>query len=235
MTSISESVQYPMQHDDWLRTIAIGGLLSFFGFLIIPLFLVYGYMARVIEVNLAGEASPPTFGDWGELLVTGLKVFVIGVIYFLIPAIVAAVTLGGSIAAFATGTSAGTATGVAGLLGGFFVTLVLGLLFGYIAVAGIINFVREDQISAAFDVDRLRQIVLSSEYAVAWLLSIGVFVVASVVAGILNVVPLIGAILGAFVFFYAQIVAADLWADGYTAAMAFESRDDRSKIEELDV
>lgn len=48
--------------------------------------------------------------------------------------------------------------------------------------------------------------------------AVGVFTVASIITGVLNAIPLLGGVTGAFVVFYAQIVAAYLWADGFTDA-----------------
>jgi hypothetical protein len=39
-----------------------------------------------------------------------------------------------------------------------------------------------------------------------------------------NGVPFIGAVITAFVFFYAQMVAAYLWADGFTDAVGGAAR-----------
>jgi hypothetical protein len=225
MASLGDALEYPMEHDDWVKTLLIGGVLSIFAFLLIPIIVVYGYIVRVIRHSLDGDPRPPEFGDWGDLLVDGLKMLVILIVYMLIPAIVAAVTVGGSVAAMATGTRGGAAAGVAGLVVGFLVSFVLALAFGYVAVAAIVNFAREGSVGAAFDFDTLRPILFDSDYAVAWALSVAVFIAVGIVTGVLNIIPFIGAIIGAFVGFYAQIVAARLWADGYGAARGYGTDD----------
>lgn len=230
MSSLGDALRYPTEHDDWMKTILIGGVLSIFGFLLIPIIPVYGYIVRVLKRRLAGEKRPPTFDDWGELFGDGVRVLVIGIVYMLVPAIVGAVTVGGSILAMATETRGGVATGMAGLAFGFLLTFVLSLVFGYVAVAAIVTFAREDRLGAAFDFGTLRTVVFEGDYAVAWLLSIGVFIGAGVVTSVLNVVPVLGAIVGAFVVFYAQIVAANLWADGYSAALEAGGSGDQTEI-----
>lgn len=229
MPTIEEAVRYPMEGEDWLMTILIGGVLSIFGFLIIPLLAVYGYLLRVLERSLDGDPQPPSFGDWGNLIIDGVKVAVIGIVYSIIPGIVFAVTVGGSIAAIATGTRGGAAAGLTGLTVGFFLSIVLSLVFGYVGVAGLINFASENRLGAAFDVGTLSTIVLSREYATAWLLSIVVFFAAAIVAGVLNIVPFLGAIASAFIFFYAQVVAANLWTGGFSDAK--ESEIERGSLE----
>ncbi|MFC6787091.1 DUF4013 domain-containing protein [Halobaculum halobium] len=218
MSQISDAVTYPTEHDDWVKTILIGGVLSAFGFLLLPLLPVYGYIVRVIRHTLEEDPRPPTFGDWEELVVDGAKAVVVGVVYMLVPGIVGAIAVGGSIVAIATGTRSATAAGLAGLAVGALLTVVLSLVFGYVAVAAVVAFADERRVGAAFDVGILKPVVLSGEYATAWALSIAVFLAAGVLVGVLNGIPILGAVVGAFVFFYAQVVAARLWAGGYTDA-----------------
>lgn len=232
MRSLGEALRYPMESDEWIKTVLIGGVLSILGFLLIPLLPVYGYLVRVIRYNLAGDPEPPTFGDWGELFTDGIQFLVIGIVYLLVPAIVGTFTVGGSIAAIATGTQEGAMAGLAGLAVGFLLTFLLSLVFGYIGVAAILNFVHEDRLGAAFDFDAIRTTVMSRDYAVAWLLSLVVFLGASIVSGVLNVVPFLGAIVSAFVFFYVEMVAATLWADGYRATRDVEMGSAQSRAEE---
>lgn len=215
---IESALRYPTESDEWTKTVAIGGVLTLFGFLLLPLFVVYGYVVRVVQECTAGNREPPVFEEWGDLLVDGLQAWVIGIVYLLVPLVVGAVTVGGSIAAMVSGTRAGTAAGLAGLGIGLLVTFVLSLVFGYVAVAAIVNFAREGEFGAAFDFGVLRAVVFDRDYAVAWLVSVVVFIAAGVIAGALNAIPFLGAILGAFVGFYALVVAANLWADGFERA-----------------
>lgn len=218
MPQISDAITYPTEHDDWVKTLLIGGVLSAFGFLLLPLLPVYGYVVRVVRHSLEGDPRPPTFGDWEVLVVDGAKAVLVGAVYLLIPGIVGGVTVGGSLVAIATGTRGGTATGVAGLVVGGLLTVVLSLVFGYVAVAAVVAFADERRIGAAFDPGVLKPVVLSGAYATAWVFSVAVFVGASVLVGVLNGIPILGAVIGAFVFFYAQVVAARLWACGYVDA-----------------
>lgn len=214
-----EAITYPTESDDWIKTVLIGGLLVLFGVLLVPMFFVYGYLVEVLRGRFDDETVPPEFDDWGDLLLDGFQAWAVGVIYLLIPLIVGGILVGGSVTAIATGGRTGSAVGLAGLLGGVGLTGVLSLVFGYVAVAGIINFAHEGDFGAAFDIGRLRTVCLHSDYAIAWLASIAVFFAASVASGVLNVVPVIGAILSAPLVFYASVSAAYLWADGFQAAI----------------
>lgn len=216
MKAIGDVITYPMESDDWLVTTLIGGVLLFLSVLIIPLLVVYGYLIDVIRGSLAGASEPSAFGDWGALLVDGLQAWIIGLIYMLVPLLVGGLTVGGSIAAMATGTEGGAAAGFGGFFLGILITSLVALLFGYLSVVALVNFAREGEFGAAFDVSVLKQVALTKEFAVPWLVSIVLFFVASFV----NVIPFIGWLLAPFVGFYAAIVAADLWADGFDAALS---------------
>ncbi|MGM0606261.1 MAG: DUF4013 domain-containing protein [Halobacteriota archaeon] len=215
MKDIGEAIAYPMENDEWITTVGIGGILALLGVFLIPLFLVYGYVVRVIRASTAGEPEPPTFGDWGALLVEGLQAWVIGLVYMLIPVVVGAVTVGSSIAALATGSEAGAAAGFGGMFVGLTVTFLLTIVFGYVAVAAVVNFAREERFGAGFDVGVIQQVAFDREYAIAWLVSAVGFFAVSLVGGI----PFIGWIVAPFVGFYVAIVAADLWADGFASAI----------------
>lgn len=218
MSSIEDALRYPMNHDDWIMTILIGGVLSLFSFLFVPILIVYGYLLRVIRTSVDGQAEPPIFEDWGELIVEGFKAAVIGFVYMLIPLIVGAVTVGGSIAAIAGGGRAGAAAGMTGLAVGFLVTFVLSLVFGYAAAAAVVHFAIEGDISAGFDFDTLRGVMLDRDYATGWAMAVVVGIGAAIVGGLLNVIPLLGAVVSTFVFFYAQMAGARLVAGGYEQA-----------------
>ncbi|MGM0590280.1 MAG: DUF4013 domain-containing protein [Halobacteriota archaeon] len=204
---ISESIGYLRKSEAWVKTLVIGGLLALFSFLLIPVFLVVGYFVRVLQATMRGEEEPPVFDEWGELFVDGLKALVIGVVYSLIPAIIAGAVLALGLGALAGGGDA------AGAFGGFLVVLgglmalVLGLVAAYITPAAVANFAETDRLGAGFDFGTLRPILSSGKYATAWVMAFAVLLVAGVVTGVLNVIPFLGFIVGAFVTFYAGVAA----------------------------
>ena len=228
----SKTRLYPTESDEWLKTILIGGVLTVFGFLLVPMLPVYGYIVRTLQYRLEGQPEPPSFEEWGTLVVDGLQAWIVGLVYLVIPLIVAGVTVGGSIAAMATGSRAGSAAGVAGLIGGLTITFILMLVFGYFAVVAVVNFARENRFGAAFDLDTIRAVALDRDYAIPWGISVLVFIVAGIVGSVLNIIPFLGFVVGSFVFFYAQIVAAFLWADGFTAALGTQPETENADIGE---
>ena len=232
MWSTEDAVTYPMESDDWMKTILIGGAMLLFSFLLIPVFVAYGYMIRAIQASFEGEPEPPSFGDWGDLIVDGLKVFVIGVVYFLVPLAVMVLTVGGAALAVFTGSETGAAAGAGTLLLGILATFVLSLVFGYLAAVGLVNFAREERFGAAFDVGVVKSVGLDGDFAVPWLISVGVFLAVGIVTSALNVIPGLGFVVGAFLNFYALLVAANLWAGGFREATDGGSAAGQTGVEE---
>lgn len=209
------AVRYPMNDENWVTTVLIGGAFLLFSFLLVPMILVYGYIVRAISSSTAGDAEPPAFGDWESLLVDGIQAWLVFVVYMLVPLIVGVLTLGASVGAILTGGDAGVSAGIWGLFTAFVLTTLLSLLFGYVAVVAVVNFAREGRLGAAFDAGTIKTVAFDREYAVAWLVSVLVFVA----VGIVGAVPLVGWLLAPFATFYAAVVAANLWAEGFDAAV----------------
>ncbi|MEF8757703.1 MAG: DUF4013 domain-containing protein, partial [Halobacteriales archaeon] len=61
---IEQVAKYPMESDDWIKTVLIGGLATIFSFLILPIFLVTGYLVRALRAGMEDASEPPTFDDW---------------------------------------------------------------------------------------------------------------------------------------------------------------------------
>jgi hypothetical protein len=215
---IETLVKYPMESDEWVKTVAIGGVAIIFSFLVVPWFLVAGYVVRAIRAGMDGAEKPPVFDEWGDLLKEGFVAGIIGLVYQIVPIIVLSVFVGGSVLAMATGSEAGAGIGMVGLLGGLFVGWVLALVFGYVGFAGVANYAKEGNFGAGFDFGVISDVVTSRAYLMAWVYVIALNLVAAVVVGLLNVVPILGGIVGAFVIFYALVIAGWLWGNGFAEA-----------------
>ncbi|WP_029601936.1 DUF4013 domain-containing protein [Halococcus hamelinensis] len=213
---ISESITYLQNSDEVVKTVLIGGLLSISSVLLVPAFVVSGYLVRVLQRTMNGNDEAPVFEDWERLLVDGLKAFAIAAVYGLVPAIVGFVLVGGGIMAAFSG-DAGSLIGGTSIFVGLLLSMVLGLAAWYVIPAATANFAETGRLSDGFDIGTLRPVLLSRTYATGWLLALGVIVLGGLVAGVLNVVPLLGTIVGVFVSFYAAVAAyyiiGHTWAD----------------------
>lgn len=87
---VSDSLKYPSSD---FKKVAILGLLFLISFLIVPIFLAFGYIFRSLKASLAGSEELPDFDEWGEMFVDGLKVFLVQIIYILPAIIIGAISL----------------------------------------------------------------------------------------------------------------------------------------------
>ncbi|QOS11958.1 DUF4013 family protein [Haloferax gibbonsii] len=205
---LSESLNYLRNGEDWVKTVLIGGVLGLLSFLIVPTFLVIGYLLRVVRATMKGDEVPPEFDDWGDMAVDGVKGFAIAFVYALVPAIIAGVFgFAGIVGAAAGGSDAAGALGGIVALVGLLLAFVLGLFAAYLIPAALSNYAETDRMGAAFDFGTLRPILTSGKYATAWLTAFAVLFASSIVVGVLNVIPLLGFVVGAFVTFYAAVAA----------------------------
>jgi len=145
------------------------------------------------------------FDEWGELAVTGLQAVLIGVAYALVPTILAAAlspSESGSAATAHWMASAWRLSWWVGCSGRSFSFVV-----AYLLPAALVNFARTRSLGAGFAFGTLKPIWLSRSYAVAWGTMLLVALLGGIVAGVLNVVPILGQIAGVFVGFYAAVAA----------------------------
>ncbi|SFK88135.1 Protein of unknown function [Halogranum rubrum] len=203
---LSDALSFPRSGDDWLPTLVIGALLIPLSVLVIPAFILQGYFARVIRAAATNDSTAPSFTDWGDLLVTGLKMAVIGFAYSLV---INVPSLGLQLLIAFGANGSGT-----GALLVLLVTLVLSLVVGFFAPAALVNFAIEDSFGAAFDFGTIWSGVATSEYVVAWLLAMVVGVVGFLVGGVLSIV-----LVGFLVLFYVQIATYYLLARGFVKGL----------------
>lgn len=218
---IESAITFPMEDDDWLVTVLVGGVINVASIIVLPVFLLYGYYVKVAREAMDGAAEPPAFGNWGELFVDGVKAFGIVVVYQIVPLVVLVVVGGGSIAAMATGTEAGAGAGLLGLFGAFVITTVLAIAFGYVGIAGLMNFVATGSIGSGFEVGTLVDVATDRNWMMAWAYVIAINVVFGLVFGIIGAIPFVGLIVlpvAPFAYFYLGVVMYRIWGQGFAAA-----------------
>lgn len=218
MEPIEAVLRYPTRRDDWVKTALVGGALTLFSVLVIPAVLVSGYVLAVIRERAAGAERPPGFGDWRTLLVDGVKAWIVGLVYAIVPTLLAVGVFGGAVASIATGSDVGLALGLLGLGLGGLGLLAVALGFYYLLPASLANLAVTGRVGAAFDTHAVRRVVTRREYAVPWLWALAVLVVGGAVANAIMVVPVLGWVAGAVVLFYVQVVIGALWGTGFADA-----------------
>ncbi len=208
---------YPLAADDWPRTVVIGGLLTLFSPLVLPLFPLYGYVLDVARAGRRGDPEPPSVAldDLARLSVEGLVAVLVALVYGLPALVVGGLTVGGAALALLTGSEIGVGVGLVTVLVGGLLATALALGSGYLGVVGVVAYAVTGEIDAAFDPGRLRTVAGDGGYAVHWLVGVVLIVAAGAVVAAL---PIVGALVGAFLGFYAQVAAARLWGRGYALA-----------------
>jgi MFS family permease len=188
---ISESLRYPSS--DWKKVIILG-IFYAISILIIPLFLFLGYVFRIIKSTLDGSDELPDFDEWSEMFVDGLKVFVVGIVYFIIPSIVI-------IAGFAASYSvqAGTFTNPGLLAGALIIGIMLAIIFGLIETIATANMALSDsELGAAFRFSEILERISMigwGKYIIWYIMMIVIGFVGSIIAGLLNIIPILGFII----------------------------------------
>jgi hypothetical protein len=213
MIMFKAAINYPFNSNHSVKTLTIGGILTLLSFLLIPAFLVSGYLLRVLRA-VAADEELPAFDDWVDMGIEGVKVTIIFIAYALIPAVI--FFLSGGLMFFAE-------EGISGIVGGMlgmFVAALVGLVLLYVAPVGIVRFAETGRMGSAFGFRSFWPTLTNAGYAVGWLLALGVIIAAGVITTIVNGIPLLGLIVAAFVNFYVSIVVWHLYGRAVTDATA---------------
>ncbi|MFA5614558.1 MAG: DUF4013 domain-containing protein [Methanoculleus sp.] len=115
-------------------------LLLFICMVIFPLW--GGYQWKIYK----GESRMPPLDDWVGMFINGIKLLVVGIVYFIIPTIVFMVVGGAGILMGGAAKSSG-----AGALIGMLVGMIFLFIFSLIAIMGLVRFARTDSFGEAFN------------------------------------------------------------------------------------
>ena len=221
---IRASARFPMEGADWPRKLLIGGAtgllveLVFVGlaylaseeaaFGIAPLVVLVnlpaiGYALRVYRGTLRWDVTVlPEWEDWPGLFYGGLLAFVIALAYGMVHLLLLLLGLGllvkGGILLFL-----GMVLMVLGVLAGVFT-----LFFFPMALA---RYIGQRRLEAAFHPGLLWEGIngVLAEYVATYLVSVGLYILAGLVAAI----PYVGALSWPFVWFYLLLVQARLFGE----------------------
>lgn len=201
---LEEAISYPVRDDDSIVPIVIGGVLVFFWFLVLPLFILAGYFLRVLGSAARGEESAPEFEDWGSMLIDGLKASVVSIVYFIPYFVLLAVP----VILAPSGNNPSIVTSVT-----FFLGLLYVLLVYYILPVSLTNLALKGRLGAAFEFRRIFAAAFTGRYLVAVILSMMASFFFTIIIFILFLV-LIGLVLNPFVYFYLYAFTAYLLGTG---------------------
>lgn len=218
---ISDSIKYPST--SWGKVVILG-IILIASVLIVPIFLLYGYMLRIIKATLAGVDELPEFDEIGEMFVDGLKVFVVAIVYAIPVWIIAAII--GAL----TGNAASTATSldpsmIWALFFGNIILVIVAVIVGLIEVMAIANMAyNNSELGAAFRFSEILDYIAKigwGKYIVTYIL-IAIVSFIGFLIGMLTIFILIGIILlplviAPYLVMFGSRAIALLFADAVTA------------------
>nr|WP_319374079.1 DUF4013 domain-containing protein [uncultured Methanobacterium sp.] len=176
---VSDSLKYPSSN--WGKVLILG-VIMIASILIVPIFLVYGYIFRIIKATLAGVDELPDFDEIGDMFVDGLKIFVVAIVYA-IPVYIIALILNLIIGASMTVTTSTSLDPMMfwGLIISNIVFLIVALIIGLVEVIAIANMAYNDgELGAAFRFSDILDIIAN----IGWGKYIATYIVIAIVGAI---------------------------------------------------
>lgn len=200
MIDIKGSINYPFEDREWTKKIAIGGIIN-----IIPIvnFIAIGYTLIIFKSFLNKEKPPlPEWKNFGDLFTSGLTIFLICMIYGIIPLFT--ILIGALF--FAIG-------GIMYLVGGLFwlFGLLGGLIVTFLLPMAIANYITNNRFSNAFEFP----IILSkigdvlSDYIAGFVIMVAMGIGVSII----GIIPVIGWIISMFVGFTLMIISSKIFGE----------------------
>ncbi len=153
----SNALKYPLTN---FKKVLILGILTILSSLIIPGFLVGGYLFKIIKSTMEDSSELPEFNEWASMFVDGLKVFVVLFIYSIVPGILILMGIWAALLPMLTVPGAGSLLNSSislDLVGSIaFIGLGLLIVISFLIPVALANMVYHDQLSAAF---RFKEII----------------------------------------------------------------------------
>lgn len=203
--NIERSIKFVFEDSRWSTKLLIGVLMALLSVFIIPGLMLTGYMIAIIRRVMTGDKQPlPEWNDWGKLLRDGLLVTIALFLYSLPFLLILGLIFGATgVLGALTGSDSDLFT--AGLFGAFglvaCLTLLVAIVMLFITPAVYIQYAIKDDFGACFRFGEV--FAIAREHMADILITVAVSLVAgfaiSLVAGALNIVPVLGTIASFFI------------------------------------
>ncbi|WP_458456847.1 DUF4013 domain-containing protein [Methanobrevibacter sp.] len=178
---------------DWMKLVVLG-VICFFSFLFLPVFLITGYNYRVVDTAVHGIINGrdplPEFDDLISMFVDGVKVVIVQIAYMIVPFIIF------MIFALIAGQVDGTLSSVLMLIG-CLITFVIFVVAELMIQMGICHMAYNDgAFSKAFAVSEIKEVIDEIGWFECIITLIGLIIITLVISVV--VTALIGIIFTAF-------------------------------------
>ncbi len=184
-----DALEYSMQDKVTLLKLGICMLLSV---LIVPLFLVLGYEYRVLDISTKGMVNGneklPEFNDLVGMFVDGLKVFLVNIVYMIIPILIylAFAIASGGLSNLHSGI--GNGIGIFGLI----VFIIVLFIFFFMSLMAVTNMVAHDgALKKAFDFEGIWNIIDNIGWFRYVLFYIGLIIAQGVIVALTAIISVI--------------------------------------------
>ncbi len=205
---IGRSFRVLFDDANWIIKLLLGGIFTLLGIFLVTIPLVLGYQADTIKLASNGENRVPEWADWGGLYVRGLLAFVIQLVYA-IPVLIIACCQTASQAALGQGGQGSDPNAALGALVACFgcLSLIFSLLAAILTPAAIIRWRQREDFAAAFNIGSVIALIRDNagNYAVAFLVSLGVGIAAAIIGSLLCGIGL------PFTLFIATVISGNLY------------------------
>lgn len=195
----------------WINKVLIGGLFYLLAFMIVGVFFILGYMARLARNVIAGMPHPlPEWDDLGEYFSEGLRLFAVAIVWMLPIFAVVGMFLIPTIIASEINNEAFEHIGGCAIGAMWCLIFPLGLAVTFFLPAAMLMAVVERRFGAAFEIGRIWQFVKAN--IGDYLLAIVIYFVARFVGGLGFILLCIGVI---FTEFWALLITTHAFAHVY--------------------
>ena len=195
---VNKAFRFMFDDKQWISKLLIGAVMSVLSFLIIPAFILQGYLVKIVRQVMDGNDSElPEWMDYGKLVRDGFFVTIGQLIwalpFILLMLIVGLVTGGLGSVVDSSGDMVAAATTGAGLLMACLVLLTV-IAFLFLTPALLIQYARADEFGAPFRFSAIFDIIRDhmADILIAFLVAVVAVLAISVVSGIVAIVPCLG-------------------------------------------
>lgn len=147
---------------------------------LIPIFLFLGYEYRILEISthgmINGTDKVPEFNNLKEMLINGVKIFLVKFVYFAVPIIILAVTT----TPFLDNISGGIIQ-----TAGATISLILAIILYFVSFISLSNMAAHDNFKKAFDFKEIKEVIMTIGPARYVLFYIGLLIIECVIAFVL--------------------------------------------------
>lgn len=220
---IGRSFTFTFEDQEWIVKVLIGGLLSLFSFLLIPIPILTGYYLDVIETTREGNDLPlPKWDNFGRYFSRGLTV-TIGALIYMLPILLFACCY--IFVGFADDSGEGGLAATLALCLTCFITLYSIVVWVFLPAA-VIRYLEKSTLAGMFEFGKIWNLIQrnTGQYIAVILLAFGASLAAGIVASISC------GLLSPWTSFWSTIVGAHLLGQFWRSTGGAAVVDDESPL-----